>query len=268
MRIGTIEIYEKYIENINNSISSLDEEIKNYSISKEYLLGKIKIFEHYIRNFSNIKYDDIKDLDRFLPEKSVTFNESNIGLDLEILRVTINNITDINKSINRCKKQIETLQSNYIDKEKFKEVIHQFNTKISDEIVFKGYCFELGFRLGWIKIKKLDVSLRKKKKIDWGKSNKRKAEIIAEGKLPFKAFYDEHLNLVGDNGGEKWHIYHENKYDCLWHWAKKHANAENVPYYKFRPTRYNNSSNGGGLGNVNKLKALVTGNSELLKNYL
>src|SRR5574343_247783 len=234
MRIGILDIYEKYINNITKNIDFYTNEIQGYNNSKSYLLTKLEPFEHYIRNFTNIRYDDIKDLDRFLPEKSIQFQDNSIGLDLNLLRVTINSITDINKSIYKSEKAIESLKANYISKEVFKETIYKFNNKISDEIIFKGYCFELGFRLGWIKIKKLDVSTRKKKKINWGESNKLKAEILAKGGLPFKAYYDDNKTLIGDNGGEKWHIYHSNKYDCLFYWAKKHANAENVPYYKFR----------------------------------
>ena len=275
MKINTSQIYLDYLRYNNQDKVSLLESIKDYNKTKEYLLEKLKVYEHYIINFTNINYANINDLDRLISEKSLIHLVDIAGVDINSIRRTINIIVTINKDLNKIEEKLQAIKDNYITEDLFKEVLYKFNNKISDEIVYKGYTFKLGGGLGFIRIKKVnaiynrDGSLRTKKRINWGESNKLKAELIKEGKIPYQVLTrDEEGKILTHNGGENWFIYHSNDFDYLWNWNKNRCATLNSAYYKFKPTIYNNNTKDGNkLGNINKLKQLVTANSPLLSNF-
>lgn len=268
MRIGTSEIYDHYNNAIFETRSALKNDIEKYERTKEYFLDKLVPYKHYIDNFTNIDYDNLKVLDKTIPDKSIRSFTGSIGLNIETLKHTVNGIAQINKGLNKANAELELVNKSEMDKELFKEIIYRFNTKISDEIIYKGYVFRPGFGIGNTRIKKVRTDLRVKKRINWDESNKLKKAIIARGGIPFKVTErDEFGKAIANNGGEMWFVYFNTDFDYLWHWGKKTATAINIPYFKFRPTKYNNTSKGGKLGNVNKLKQLVTADSPLLNNF-
>lgn len=269
MKIGTTEIYEAYTKTLFESKSALTTDVQNYTNSKNYLLDKLVPYKHYIDNFTNIDYEGLRTLDKPIPERAIKSYINSVGLDITVLKNTVNSVAEINKSLNKSNKELELIESAEMDKDLFKEIIYRFNTKVSDKIIYKGYVFRPGFGIGNTRIKKIKTDMRIKKRINWDESNKLKKEIIARGGIPFKVTErDENGKAIANNGGEMWFIYFNTDFDYLWHWGKKTANAVNIPYYKFRPTKYNNTSKGGKLGNVNKLKQLVTANSPLLNNFI
>lgn len=267
MKIGTSEMYDQFNNFIYENKVAITNDINDYEKTKEYFLNKLVPFKHYIHNFTNIDYDGICNLTQHIPSKCIKSFTNLAGLNLEVLKVTINSIVEINKTLNKLKKELEIINNSEMDKDLFKEIIYRFNTKISDEIL-KGYIFRPGSGIGNTRIKKVRTDNRKKKRVNWNESNKLKAQIIAEGNIPFKVTErNEEGKPVTDNGGVKWLVYFNTSFDYLWHWGKKTATSLNVPYYKFRPTQYNNTSNGGKLGNINRLKQMVTNNSPLLDNF-
>lgn len=268
MKVGTTEIYNQYTRAIFDTKTALTNDITHYENSKEYLLNKLVPFKHYLDTFTNIDYDEVKNLDKIIPEKSIKTFATSVGLDLSNLKMTLDNIVQINRFIKKSFKELDGVNKAEMDKDLFKEIIYRFNSKISEEIIYKGYIFRPGFGIGNTRIKKVKTDLRVKKRINWCESNKSKKEIIAKGGLPFKVTLRDDLGkILEDNGGEKWFVYFNTDFDYLWHWGKKTATSINIPYYKFRPTKYNNTSKDGKLGNVNKLKQLVTANSPLLANF-
>lgn len=269
MKIGTTEIYNDYSKNTFQAKNGLINDIERYEATKSYFKDKLIPYKHYIDNFTNIDYNGLDTLDKPIPDKAIRTFTGSIGISIEALKLTVNGIVEVNKVLNKYKRELNILEQSDIDKELFKEIIYRFNTKISDEVIYKGYVFRPGFGIGNTRIKKVKTDLRVKKRINWNESNKLKKDIIARGGLPFAVTERDELGKpTANNGGEMWFVYFETMFDYLWHWGKKHANALNIAYYKFRPTKYNNTSKAGKLGNVNKLKQLVTANSPLLDNFL
>lgn len=273
MKITTQDIYNDFILDLKSKRLIVLEEKSNYESSKKYLVNKILKLKHYLDNFTNIKCEDIESLDRFISEKSVV-NLTNISsINVDDIRRNINIIVEINKSINKLQKELNQIEVDIIAYKVFKEITYKFNCKISDEIVYKGYALNLGYGLGHIRVKKIncflnkDGSPRTKKRINWGESNKLKKEIIEKEGLPYKVTERNERKIIADNGGIPWFVYFNNEWDYLWYWYKGTCMILNTPYYKFRPTTYNNTSRNDGLGNVNKLKQLVTAGSELLSNF-
>ncbi len=268
MKIDTTQMYRDYNETISFGNSSLTEENLNLNRSKEYLLNKLSNFEHYIKNFTNIDYKKISELNKPIDSRAIRTFSNPIGLDIDVLKRSINGVIEINRTINTNTNILNKSNSLNISETIFKEILYKFNNKVSNEIITKGYSFRPGFALSEFRIKKILTDRRIKKRINWGESNKLKAEIIARGEIPFKVLTkDEFKRPVTDNGGVKWFVYFNTLVDYLWHWNKKQVRVTNSAYYRFRPTIYNNTSKGGKLGNVNKLKNLVMEDSELLKNF-
>ena len=284
MKVGTLEMYNDYNEANYETKLALTNDIINYKKTLNYLTSKLENYKHYIINFTNIDYNNIKNLTRPLLNRIVKNFINPIGLNIDNLVNIINSIAEINKTINKYENDIKFINESDIDKELFKDIIYSFNNKISDEIIYKAYIFRPGFGIGNTRIKKVRTDLRIKKRINWGESNKLRKEILSRGGLPYAITErDENGKAISHNGGEAWFIYFNTDFDYLWHWGKKTATSINIPYYKFRPTRYNNTSKEvydsrtiglkinttpTRLGNVNKLKALVTSNSPLLNNFV
>jgi hypothetical protein len=255
----------------NNKVTKKDIEINlaQYLNSKNYILKSLEPYEFYINNFTSINFEDLKNITNFYISNKlrINYNTEKFGIDTEKLKRLINVLCELNKNIKKLEKQKEIIKT--IPKfEVYKDILNTFNETISDEIVYKGYTFNLPFNLSDIKITKVDCS-KYGKKIDWNATNKKKKEILDKGGILYKVTErDDKFKIIKDNGGEKYIVYFDKDFDYLWNWVKSKVKVLNSAYYRFKPTYYNNTSTGGKLGNVNKLSLLKTSNSELLKNFI
>lgn len=269
MKINTNYIFKEYRTTLVEDKTSLNKQKEDYENTKKYLLNKLEPFEHYLNHFTNIIYNDIKYLDRLIAEKSLIHLVDISGVDVNHIRRTLNIIVTINKAIQKIDEELTTIEADMIGNSLFRDILYKFNNKISDEIVYRGYMLMLGSRMGHIRIKKIDCRSRIRRRINWDLSNRKKAEILARGGTPYKVLEkNEAREVISHNEGEMWLVYFTNDFDYLWHWNKGRGVVMNSGYYKMRPTVYNNTKREGKLGNVNKLKQLVTANSPLLNNFL
>lgn len=268
MKIGTGEIFDIFNRDLVEKKKYLLSSKENYENSKSYIIQKLSNYKHYLENFTNINFKYIKNLDRYISEKSLIHLAQLPDVSIDTIRRNLNVIVEINRSLEKLNLEIEQVISNEIDENVFRNIIASFDNKLADEIVYKGYTFKIGRGLGVIRIKRILCDKRIKKRINWNESNKRKKEILDEGGIPFKVLTrDENRKCLTHNDGIRWFVYFEGDFDYLWHWSKNRNIVLNSAYYKFRPTIYNNTSKGGTIGNVNKLSHLKTSNSELLKNF-
>lgn len=268
MKIQLTDIYEGYIIDLKERKLCLLDDKKRYEDSKNYLITKLEDYKHYLDNFTNIKFNEINKLDRAISEKSLIHLATVSGFSIEAVRRSLNMIVQINKNLVNIDEELKILKINTINESTAREIIETFNDKISNEILYKGYSFRIGGALGLIRIRKVLCDKRIKKRINWNESNKKKKELIEQGRLPFEVLErDENRKAISNNGGEHWFVYFDQPFDYLWYWSKNRNIAFNSAYFKFRPTIYNNTKNGGHLGNINKLAKLKSSNSELLKNY-
>lgn len=268
MKIGVKEIFNEYnIDKKTRRFITISE-IENYNNSREYILERLEDYKHYIHNFTNLNFRHLKDIDKYIPERSLIHIAQLPDISIGVLRRNLNILVEINKSLRKLKEELQQIDQNAVDEDVFRNIISSFNEKIANEIVYKGYSLKIGAALGIIRIKKILCDKRVKKRINWNESNKKRKEILLRGGLPFAVTKrDENRKAIEDNGGENWFVYFEGDFDYLWHWSKNRNIVFNSAYYKFRPTIYNNSSKDGGVGNVNKLSHLKTSNSPLLRNY-
>ncbi len=126
----------------------------------------------------------------------------------------------------------------------FKEVLARHNKFVSESVIL-GSVFNFGQGLGLLLIKKIKRSYKAllKPEPDWGESKKRKAELIAEGKVPKGPDHPE---------GEDWLVFFTDPWYLRWAWSKRRiCRIRNQTVYKFMPT--SNSSKKAGDMSLNKL---------------
>jgi len=146
------------------------------------------------------------------------------------LQETMQLYININKTVRELKNKLESVQRlmSALTYPAFCFIVKEANPLIVDEII-KGKEFHMGYNLASIMVihKKRCITKRARSAIDWGKSNKLKAQLIAEGKTPF--------NKETAPDGEKWFIYQEGSHGNYFRWVKKNVKIENSPIYKFKP---------------------------------
>jgi hypothetical protein len=127
---------------------------------------------------------------------------------------------------------------------KYKEVVTSFIKKILDKIITTGYEFDMPYKCGLLKVIQLErmVSTKEdgtlKGAIDWGNTNKLKAEIIERGEVPLIVYKDENGNKTGNNGGVPYLCYHTTKTYFRWMWTGN-AGMHNFLKYTFDITKDN-----------------------------
>ncbi len=108
----------------------------------------------------------------------------------------------------------------------YKEVLARVFRKVSDQIIFGGM-FNLQNTLGYVRIKKIKRNY-KKLVPDWGASNRLKAELLSQGKVPKDGLHPE---------GEEWLVFFSDPWYLRWAWLKAGVcKAKNSSVYMFRPT--------------------------------
>ena len=269
MIVNTKYMYNLLVTNSKVTKVDVEKELNQYLNSKNYILKSLEPYEFYINNFTRINFEDLKNITNYNLNYKLRINSNTekFGIDTEKLKRILNVLCEINKSIKKLEKTKEIVKTipNY---EVYKDILNSFNEIVSDEIVYKGYVFNLPFNLSDIKITKVECS-KYGKKIDWNATNKKKKEILDKGEVLYKVLErDKEFRIIKDNGGEKYITYFQKDFDYLWNWVKSKVKVLNSAYYRFKPTYYNNTSTGGKLGNINKLSLLKTSNSELLKNFI
>lgn len=110
------------------------------------------------------------------------------------------------RKINKGKEPVDIAQ--------FRAIITDLNQKIIDRIVLESEEFKMPYRLGKIRIKKLDLPLGKMPQNKWPVDYKKSKE----------------LGFI---------VYHDDKDIFRWKWDKRRAIVTNVNFFSFKPSRHN-----------------------------
>jgi hypothetical protein len=143
----------------------------------------------------------------------------------------------------------------------YREIISRICKKVSNQII-SGSLFNLQNTLGYIRIKKIRRNY-KKSVPDWGASNREKAHLILQGKVPKDQDHPE---------GENWIIFYTDPWYLRWAWVKAGVcRVKNQTVYLFRPTANRSKTAGdntlGKLGNKGLLVLANKLNPVLHYNY-
>ena len=131
-----------------------------------------------------------------------------------------------------------------LDYKTFKDIISRFNKKVISKIIEENGILNMDYKLGSIFVEMFERKIRESKEgevytnINWGASNKKKAEIIARGGTPYEVLErDDNYNIIKDNGGEKWQIYHTDPYCYRFIWTQYKTQFNDTVKYPLRKIR-------------------------------
>ena len=131
--------------------------------------------------------------------------------------------------------KLTRLSNRFLTENEFKYIYKSYNFHFSNAIL-EGYReFYISSSLGKIVIDTFKNDGRKRG-IDWGTSNKIKADLLKNGKTLYKETKHED-GTVTNNGGEKWTItYNHKEFDAFWKWKAMRSTLSKT--HVFKPTNY------------------------------
>ena len=117
-------------------------------------------------------------------------------------------LEQIEKRIKATKKDITSNKQLLLPMNEYVAVLKDYNKESISECIKEAYVFDLGHKLGKIKIIKRKTKL---KRVDWLASNKYKERLLKEG----KQLWDKETKT-----GIKWIIYHNDPYSFQFRWLR------------------------------------------------
>lgn len=265
--LETKDLYKDYIDAINTKIVMVDIKIGQYIGSQEYIRTCIV---NNRAEFENVNVDiDVLFANPYIAYAKIKTLVDN-GQLTRVAHYIKSYVTSI-QYLNTHKLLKERLTKSIMPYEVYLKLIGYSNFEIAKHIL-KGGIYKLG-HVGKIYIKQkartfIFMGRPCKLGVDWGLSNKYKAQLIAEGKVPYDS------NTAPD--GVKWHIYHNSDY-AYWFWWES-GNIPNRLFFRFIPSKFTRPSKKPftsaeeiyetrEIGIVNKMWELIRSDSMHFMNY-
>jgi len=131
-------------------------------------------------------------------------------------------------------------EESYLTYKQFSDIFYSFNKKLSKLIIDEGYQYKLGFRLGYLRIKKTKMKYKikdgklnpNKTTIDWGNSRKLWRRLYPNKTL-------KELKQIKDKPILYYTNEHTNGEIMRWYWDKNTCNIPNKTVYLFQPVKQN-----------------------------
>lgn len=241
MSITIDKQYKLFKERLSNDISTKQQQLNDCLDNINYNIKMIKsintkfnypITDYHLNIYYTTNDQSIIDLRAASRVESKLPNKL-LNTETRILWDNVNQFIKNKRLIHNIQEAINKGEAfkNKLTSTKYIAIIRALNVEISNHVIRGGlYSFSKELSHIYIKEKIRDTHVNG---INWGESNKFKAQLIAEGKTP----YDKKLNP----DGEKWFVYHTNTYNYWWKWNSNFCNFPNIQYYIFDPTCYVNT---------------------------
>lgn len=228
-------MHKLYTEEINHKINKLLKENLVHMDNHKQLKLILEEHTYAINKYcSNSLQDILKSTDVNLVSTfpvTSTYLEG-VKVNFKAIKLYIDKYLWCNNLVTKVKKNIETYKKGLISEVLYVRMLTSFNRKITDRIIDDNYLFEGVPSFGRLYI---IVNENHKKRVDWGASNKNKAEILARGGVPYlKADSEQYMYA-----GEKWLEYHD-PIDFYFQWDTKWITKKLNPFvkdYKYKPSR-------------------------------
>lgn len=227
--LETRDLYNDYISSIKAKIDAVSIKIGQYHGSQEYLRNCI------INNRAKFEELDI-DIDNLFANPYIAYAKIKQIVDNgQLTRVAhyVKSYVNSLRYLTLHKLLFDRYNKCLMPYEAYLKLLGCSNFEIAKHIVKGGY-YTFG-NVGKLYVReKARTFLFKgrpvKQPIDWGLSNKYKAELIEQGKVPYDQNSAPH--------GVKWHIYHDSDY-AYWFWWEAGA-IQNRGFFKFFPSSFIN----------------------------
>ena len=225
------DVYDDYVKELKSDKAKVEDSLDKLHTSLKYVERKLHKARCFIRNHFLVSYDELIKM-RSSDYKLIKIERySGSGIkryactDAEVHSIfsILKQRLELKRSVGLMLKHLTELTDEIISETEFRFILQEFNSNIADEII-KGYHFNPGNYIGLIRIKK---KKRVGKNVNWGDSNKKKAEILARGGIPY--------NKETAPDGEEWLVYFISEYAYWWYWNKGNCRLTNKSIFSFTP---------------------------------
>ena len=194
-------------------VNHLDLQVKKVVQDREPLIQALSTLTELIKKQEHLLVDYCKtDVDTILKASSKTIlssikfpvldvYENGRKLNFNILKVYIERYVDCNRALHASIRKEEITKVKHINFTLYKMIIMKFTKKMVDKVIEGGYNHKLVPSFGGFSVYGVES---KRKRINWGQSNKNRAAIIARGDIPYVK--EDAINL-DDYKGIKWMVY-------------------------------------------------------------
>ncbi len=226
--IGTKELFEFYKEEQKKETLKINKDLQNLETQRQDCIRNIEKYSTLVDRFWNFKckehYKDTTEIVFPEPEDvSVAF----VNYQIDEVKKHFLVLVNLNNQVEE-KFQLKAKKTGITSYKTYAKILDEFNKRLVDELI-KGYHLNLT-TFGKVGIQK---KKRKGMNIDWNESNKRKAQLIAEGKTPYKILgYDENKKPIS-NGGEEYRSYHTGQYHYWLAWNRTGSVLKDYEKYPF-----------------------------------
>jgi len=268
--LETRDLYRDYIEAVQIKINAVTVKIGQYYGSQEYIKQCI------INNRAEFEKIDVNIDNLFKNPYIADLKIKELVANGQLTRVAhyVKSYVNSIRYLTLHKLLYERLVKSIMPYEVYLKILGYSDIEIAKHILKGGY-YTFG-NAGKLYIREKERTFLfngrlVKLPVDWGTSNKYKAKLIEEGKIP----YDQ---TTAPNG-IKWHVYHNSDY-AYWFWWEAGA-IQNRGFFKFIPSKFcrrgnrknilfnsfDEILNSTEIGNVNKMLELMKFNSLQFLNY-
>jgi hypothetical protein len=235
-------IYELYTKELNDKLKNALSLKLSYTESYNNLQTLIKEYKAVIEKFSTITLEElfnstsISTLNDLRFPLTVVYNNGK-QIPFKVLRMYIEKYLECNKNINNATIEINKCKKELIPFTLYNKIISKCNNKIIDKIIEENYKAEPLKSFGSISVIR---NYNEHRRINWGASNKLKAEIENRGGIAYNK--EEELKAIAEGKeytGEDWLVIHPFlDFYLEWHtkWISKKLNPV-LRDYKYTPAR-------------------------------
>lgn len=245
-------MYSSYIEKYEKLLLEVKNEVYQIDVKRKYFIGILLENQRYFGlNKKSRKVESIKSVKiNYNKIDSIGIIAFNLHADEKIkrfLKTVFNKLILLNHSFKKKGAEIFYIKEKLkITIDIFKFTIHRSNQLNLNLVVNKGTRMSLRCGLGSLKIQKkrrylgtrfeIENDLNRGKNVNWGLSLKKKAELIEQGILPYKATRDADGQVISDNGGEMWFVYFTSTYVYYFNWLKSSVSRDITNKFIFKPS--------------------------------
>lgn len=238
MIININTIYSLYTEKINIKLNKLQFNVNDTISKRDNIQILLKRNEEFINNYLNINLKELLLIDNIKQTKNIKYPNIPVyykgkKANFIAIKMYIDSYVLLNQNIISCEKQIKNLKKNIIPFKIFKFIIQEGNNFLISKVIEENYELNINGHFGIIKVTKNSSN---KKRVNWGVSNKNRAEIEKRGGIPYKK---EDALKNPDYKGEKWLVLHPSE-DLFLDWVRTYTARTFNPIlgdFTFKPAR-------------------------------
>lgn len=228
-------MYQLYIKELTDKIEKADKEIGKLQIERDKIAKLLSKYEIPINQSYERPYKELIKITTLQEFRSVVTSNKN-----KIIPIYFEKLIRVNRSIAVLTYQRYKAEKQIVPYKVYKDICYKFNQKIIDAIVYNAYYFKPNNHFGAISIVKTEDIIPK---IDWGKSNKKKAELESKGLTPYKKADAEAAAARGEKyEGIEW-LVNLPTVNYYYYWTKNRTQKDFIPLvndFKFTPSRRRN----------------------------